>query len=157
MPSLDCLELSFVFWAFLFQIILIVHFALRKWRFDTAMRYGPLVYALSIPAAALSISLFASGKTWSLWLGGLIYLVWAIFGFSVEYIQKIEWRDPPRWAIFGPYIFLYLATVMFYWWPLAPISKPLWFVYAVLFVISTLLNATSHRKRTENTGMDPSS
>jgi hypothetical protein len=156
MPSLDCLEMAFIFWAFLFQVVLIVHFALRKWRFEFAMRYGPLVYALSIPAAVLSISLFASGKTWSLWLGGLIYLVWAIFGYSVEYVQKIQWRDPPRWAIFGPYIFLYLATVMFYWWPLAPISKPLWVVYAILFGISTVLNATSHRKRTDNTGMDPS-
>ena len=32
------LDLLFVFNALLFQVILITHFALRKWRFDTAMR-----------------------------------------------------------------------------------------------------------------------
>jgi hypothetical protein len=63
----------------------------------------------------------------------------------VEYVGEIEWRNPIRWPVFGPYVFLYLATVMFYWWPLALVSKPLWYVYAVLFSASTILNVTSHR------------
>jgi hypothetical protein len=141
----DSLEILFVLTAFLFQIVLIIHFALRKWRFDLAMRHGWIVYALSIPAAAVSILLLLGGMTWSLWLGGFIYLIWAIYGYSVEYIKKIEWRSPIRWSIGGPYVVLYLATVMFYWWPLALINKPLWYGYAVLFIISTLLNVTSHK------------
>jgi hypothetical protein len=145
MFGLDRLEILFVIWAFVFQIILIIHFALRKWRFNTAMRYGPIVYGLGIPAAALSILLLLGGKTWSLWIGGFTYLVWGIYGYSIEYVQKIEWRNPIRWGIFGPYISLYLATIMFYWWPLALFSRPLWYVYAGLFVIATILNATSHK------------
>jgi hypothetical protein len=145
MFGLDRLEILFVIWAFLFQIILIIHFALRKWRFNTAMRYGPIVYGLGIPAAALSILLLLGGKTWSLWIGGFIYLVWGIYGYSIEYVHKIEWRNPIRWGIFGPYISLYLATIMFYWWPLALFNRPLWFVSAGLFVIATILNATSHK------------
>ena len=58
----------FVAAAFLFQILLIVHFALRKWRFDTAMRLGPVVYALGIPSAIVSAMLLLGGKTWSFWL-----------------------------------------------------------------------------------------
>jgi hypothetical protein len=142
---LDSLEVLFVIWAFLFQVILIIHFALRKWRFNIAMRFGPIVYALSIPAAALSLLLLLGGKTWSLWIGGFIYLVWGIYGYSIEYVQKIQWRNPVRWAIFVPYVFLHLGTVMFYWWPLALISRPLWYVYAILFIISVWLNATSHK------------
>jgi len=145
MFGLDDLEILFAVSAFLFQIVLILHFALRKWRFHLAMRYGPIVYALSIPAAALSALLLLGGKTWSLWLGGFIYLIWAIFGYAVEYAKGIEWRNPIRWSIFGPYVFLYLATVMFYWWPLGLVSKPLWYVYAVLFIVSTILNVTSHK------------
>jgi len=145
MFSLDSLEVLFVIWAFLFQIILIIHFALRKWRFDIVMRYGYIVYALSIPAVAISILLLLGGKPWYLWIGGFIYLVWAIYGYWVEYVQKIQWRTPPRWEILVPYVFLYLATVMFYWWPVGLISRPLWYVYAVLFAISTVLNATSHK------------
>jgi hypothetical protein len=138
------MEKLFVFTAFSFQIVLITHFALRKWRFETALRYGPLVYALSIPAAAISLRLLLAGIEWSLWLGGFLYLIFAGFGYTVEYIRKIQWRSPILWPIFGPYIVLYLATVMFYWFPLAQISKPLWYVYAVLYGASTYLNVTSH-------------
>ena len=145
MTGLDKLELLFVCCAFLLQVVLIIHFALRRWRFEIAMRYGWIVYALSLPATAASVRLLLDGKNWSLWLGGFIYLVWTILGYTVEYVRQIRWRNPIRWPIFGPYVFLYLATVMFYWWPLALISRPLWYVYAVLFIISTTLNVTSHR------------
>ena len=146
MFGLENLDALFVTWSFLFQIILIIYFALRKWRFDIAMRYGPIVYALSIPAVAISIILLVGGKMWSLWLGGFIYFAWAVYGYFVDYVRKIQWRDPIRWQVFGPYVFLYLATVMFYWWPLDLIRRPLWYVYAALFSVSTILNATSHKK-----------
>ncbi|RPI82363.1 MAG: hypothetical protein EHM41_18530 [Chloroflexi bacterium] len=152
MSGLESLDILFVIWAFLFQIILIVHFSLRKWYFHIAMRYGPLVYALSIPAAAVSIILLLNDKAWSFWIGGFIYLIWGIFGYWVEFVMKIQWRNPPRWSIFIPYIFLYLATIMFYWWPLALISRPLWNVYAVLFVVCTALNVTSHKQAEDMSG-----
>jgi hypothetical protein len=145
MLGLDDLEVLFVAVAFLFQIVLIVHFALRKWNFDLSRRYGWIVYALSVPAAAASVVLLLGGETWSLWLGGFIYLIWAVYGYTVEYANGIQWRNPIRWPIFGPYVLLYLATVMFYWWPLGLISRPLWYVVAILFILSTALNATSHR------------
>lgn len=145
MFDLDNLEILFVVWAFLFQIVLIIYFALRKRNFDIAMRYGWVVYALSMPAVVVSILLLLGGKAWSLWIGGFIYLIWAIYGYTVEYAKGIQWRNPIRWPIFGPYVFLYLATIMFYWWPLGLISRPLWYVYAVLFIVSTTLNITSHK------------
>jgi hypothetical protein len=145
MSGMGNLETLFVVTAFLFQVLLIVHFALRKWRFDLAIRYGPIVYAASVPAAAVSVFQLLGGEIWSLWLGGFVYLVWGVYGYMVEYVGEIEWSNPIRWPVFGPYVFLYLATVMFYWWPLALVSKPLWYVYAVLFSASTILNVTSHR------------
>ena len=139
-------EILFVVWAFAFQAILIAHFALRKWSFERyTHRYGWLVYAMSIPALAVSVLLLLGGMPWSLWLGGFIYLVWAVFGYLVEYVKGIQWRNPPRWSILGPYVVLYLATIMFYWWPLGLISRPLWYLYGLLFLVSTVLNLTSHR------------
>lgn len=146
MAEFDLFDLLFITTSFLFQFILIVHFALRRWNFKFAIRYGWIVYALSIPAAMISAILLLNGKSWGFWLGGFVYLVWAIYGYLVEYKRKIEWRSPIVWPIFGPYITLYLATVMFYWWPLALLNKRAWYVYAVLFVISTILNVTSHKK-----------
>jgi hypothetical protein len=149
MPILDNLEILFVATAYLFQVVLIVHFGLRKWRFPVVGRYGWIVYALSIPAATVSVALLAGGKDCSLWLGGFLYLVWAIFGFTVEYVRKITgWRNPSQWSILVPYVFLYLATTMFYWWPLGLLYKPLWIMGAALFLISTTLNLTSHHAPT---------
>jgi hypothetical protein len=145
----DSLEVLFVVTAFLFQIALVVHFSLRKWRFDLAMRYGWIVYALSVPAAAVSIVLLLGGVAWWMWLGGFLCLVWAAYGYTVEYVKQIQWRVPIRWQVAGPYLTLYLATEMFFWWPLWPIHRPLWYAQAALYVLSTVLNLTSHRRPVE--------
>ena len=138
-------DLIYTICAFLFQAILIAHFALRRWRFDLAVRHGWIVYALGVSAVAASLVLLLSGKAWSLWLGGFLYLAWGAFGFVIEYVKKIQWRTPIAWPVFGPYLLLYLATSMFYWWPLALIWKPLWYAAAVLFAAGLALNLASHK------------
>lgn len=147
MTGFNIHETIFVVSAVTFQIILIIHFGLRRWRFDLAMKFGPIVYAMSIPAAASSIYQLYSNESWYIWIGGFIYLIWAVFGYYVDYVRKINWRTRLDWPVLGPYITLYLATVMFFWWPLALVSKPHWYVCALLFLVSTFLNITSHRKR----------
>ena len=143
--KLDNLDKLFVVWAFLFQVVLVVHFALRKPFFESyTLKFGWIVYALCIPAAVISVILLRGGKSWSFWLGGFLFLPYAAFGYWVDYVIKIPWRNPLRLSIMLPYVFLYLATVMFYWWPLGLLSRPLWFAYAILFVIATILNIASH-------------
>ena len=143
--SLDKLDKLLVVWAFLFQIILIVHFALRKPFFESyTVKYGWIVYALCIPAVVISVILLLGGKSWSFWLGGFLFLLFAAFGFWVDYVAQIPFRNPLRLSVVFPYVFLYLTTVMFYWWPLGQLSRPLWLAYAILFVIATILNITSH-------------
>jgi len=92
----------------------------------------------------ISIILLQGGKSWSFWLGGFLFLIYAAYGYYIDYVKQIPWRNPLVLSIMFPYVTLYLSTVMFYWWPLAQISRPLWFVYAALFVIGTILNITSH-------------
>lgn len=145
MAKLDGLDRFFIVWTFLFQILLIVHFAIRKPLFESyTVKYGWIVYALCIPAVVISIALMRGGKSWSFWLGGLLFLVFAIFGYWVDYVAQIKFRSPFRPSIALPYVFLYLATMMFYWWPLGILGRPLWFIYGILFAIATFLNITSH-------------
>lgn len=145
MTKLDNLDNLFIVWAFLFQILLIVHFAIRKNLFESyTVKYGWIIYALCIPAVVISIVLLRGGKSWSFWLGGFLFLVFAIFGYWVDYVAQIQFRSPLRLSVVFPYTFLYLATVMFYWWPLGLLNRPLWVLYATLFVIATILNITSH-------------
>ena len=141
----DNLDKLFVSWAFLVQIVLIVHFAVRKPFFESyTVKFGWIVYALCIPAAIISIILLRGGKSWSFWLGGFLFVLFSAFGYWVDYVQQIPWRNPLQLKIMFPYVFLYLSTVMFYWWPVGILSRPLWIVYAVLFIIGTILNVTSH-------------
>jgi hypothetical protein len=143
--KLDHLDKLFVFWAFLFQILLIVHFALRKPFFESyTMKFGWIVYALCIPAVVISIILLRGGKSWSFWLGGFLFLIFAVFGYWIDYVVKTPWRNPLNYSIMFPYVFLYLATVMFYWWPLWRLNRQLWFAYTVLYVMASMLNITSH-------------
>mgnify|MGYP000955486888 FL=1 len=143
---METLDIVFIVCALAYQMVLNIHFAMRKWQFATAMRYGWIVYALSLPAAVASLFMLLGGKPWWMWLAGFLYLIWAGFGYVVEYVRKIEWRDPPRWPVLAPYLALYFATTMFYWFPLARVSKPLWYVAGALFVLSTPLNLLSHQR-----------
>lgn len=135
----------FVFSSFIIQIILLIYFAIRKWNFDLALKWGWVVYALAIPALIVSLVLIRGGKPWFLWFAGFLYLAWAVFGYMVDIARPIEWRSPIFWPAFLPYVLLYMATLMFYWWPLATIQRLFWYIYAGLFIVSTYLNISSHK------------
>ena len=141
----DRFDASFVIFAFFVQVVLLVYFAIRLWRFDTALRIGWIVFALSIPAVILSVVLLLNGKSWFFWIGGFLYAAWAVLGYVVDIARPVSWRNPILWPVFVPYVALYLSAQMFYWWPLGTIDRRLWFVYAALFVVSTVLNISSHR------------
>jgi len=144
MVMLDNYDKLYVGWSFLFQISLILVFAIRKINLDLIHQYGWIFYALGILAVIVSIILLRGGKPFAFWLAGFVFLLWAILGFVVEYVLGINWRSPALWPVLIPYVILYLTTVMFYWWPVGALVRPLWFLYAVFFALSTYLNVTSH-------------
>jgi hypothetical protein len=144
MSGLDRHERLFVSTAFSIQIVLLVFFALRKWRYDTAILYGRIVFLLAVPAVIVSLIILKAGKPWQFWFGGFLFATWAIFAYIVDFASPVAWRSPIYWPVFIPYVLLYASSLMFYWFPLGNIQRPLWFIYAVLFVISTILNISSH-------------
>jgi hypothetical protein len=145
MTGLDPLDTLFVIWAFFLQIVLIIHFAIRKPLYENyTMKYGWLVYALCLPSAVISLVILLGGKSWSFWLGGFLFIAFAAYGYWIDYVKGINWRKPLRKDIMFPYVTLYLGTIMFYWWPLGLLSRQLWIVFGILFVIGSILNLTSH-------------
>jgi len=112
MFGLDNLDTLFVIWAFFLQIILIIHFAVRKRFLESyTLKYGWIVYALCFPALVISLILLLNGKSWSFWLGGLLFLLFSGYGYWVDYIKGINWRNPLRKDIMFPYVTLYLGTI----------------------------------------------
>jgi hypothetical protein len=147
---MDTADIIFIAWSLLVQVALVIHFALRKWAFSAyTMKYGWIVYALACPAVIVSLILLSLGQDFAFWIGGFLFLAWATYGYVTDYVRKVRWRTPIRWSIAGPYLTLYLATVMFYWWPVGIISRALWCVCATLFVAATVLNLASHHPASE--------
>lgn len=141
---LDRFDRLFIITAFSLQAILLVYFIWRKFNFEAALSWGWLVYALALPAVGVSAVLLAAGKSWYFWLGGFLFALWAIFGYIVDIRQVIPWRNPIHPPVFFPYITMYLAAQMFYWWPLGRLARPYWYLYALLFVAASYFNLTSH-------------
>lgn len=145
MSSLDRFDKLFIIWAFILQVLLIAHFAVRKRFFESyTTRWGWVVYGLALPAVIISVILLLNHKPWHLWLGGFLFLAFALFGYWVDYAAHIPFRNPFRPGVALPYVFLYLGSIMFYWWPVGILSRPLWYLYGILFVIGTILNILSH-------------
>lgn len=143
-PMRTPVDRLYVVAAFGIEASLVVFFALRMWAFDTALQVGWIVYALAVPALGISIALIRAGRPASFWFAGVAYAAWAVVGYIVDVANPIDWRQPILWQVFVPYVALYLAAQMFYWWPLGRIDRRLWIVFTVLFVISTVLNIASH-------------
>ena len=90
MENMKKLDALFVGWAFFFQIVLIIHFAIRKRLFESyTLKYGWIVYALAVPAVLVSIILLVGGKSWTFWLGGFLCLLFAGFGYYIDYVKQI--------------------------------------------------------------------
>lgn len=144
LSGLDGYDTVFVIWAFVVQVCLTALFAIRKTNLELILKYGWVFYLLCIPALIVSFLMIRGGKPFSFQLAGFLFLAWAILGTVVEYFCKIEWRSPILWPIFIPYVLLYLGTIMFYWFPVGMLSRPLWYLYAGFFAVGTYLNITSH-------------
>ena len=141
---MDLFDRLFVITAFSLQGALLAYFIWRKIDFGAALRWGWLVYALALPAVVISLILLLAGKSWFLWIGGFLFLAWALFGFNIDILRATPWRNPINPPLFFPYVTLYLAAQMFYWWPLGTLNRSSWYIYAFLFVLSTFFNWTSH-------------
>ncbi len=145
----------FTVFAITSQVILVVFFALRRWRRSFADRYGWIAYAFGLLGLVVGVWLAADGAPWRLFAGPILYAVWAGYGAWVDLFRRIEWRPMAvsvsrraiRWNVLGPYITLYLAAQMFLWWPLWDYWRPGWAVYLVLFVANTVLNIGGHFER----------
>ena len=111
MTGFDTLDILYIVWALFFQIVLVVHFAVRKRFFESyTLKYGWVMYALSIPAVVISVILLLGGKTWSFWLGGFLFLVYAAYGYWVDFVKQIPWRKPQRLPNAFPYVLRSCST-----------------------------------------------
>jgi hypothetical protein len=140
----NVLQTLFALSALLIQTLLALNFAARRWWPHLERRWGWLVYAMSLPGLVLGVLFWVNNQPWYYWLATLLFATWAALGYTVDILRPINWRSPPRWAIFIPYVTLYIAAQFAFWIPLWFIGIGYWVIYAVLYTVSTVLNIASH-------------
>ena len=94
----------------------------------------------------LGILFLAGDQPWYIVAAPLVNSIWAAFGYYVDTYRQIEWRSPPRWPVFIPYVGLFMASQFFFWIPLWYIGLEYWIAYGAMYFINTALNSYSHRK-----------
>ena len=142
----SALQILFVLFAFLIQVLLFFNFAARNWKTSLERKYGWLIYALGILAVILGVLYFLAGQPWYIMAAPFVYALWAALGYYVDIVKQIEWRSPPRWSIFIPYVALFIAAQFFFWIPLWYVDLTLWIIYGVLYFVNMGLNINSHRR-----------
>lgn len=134
----------FVTFAFISQALLIFNFAAIVWRPALQKKWGWIVYASGVIALPLGVLLTASDLPWYFGFACGLFTSWAFFGYSVDILWPVGWRKPIHWSILLPYVILYISTQFAFWTPLWFIWQGYWILYALLYVISTGLNISTH-------------
>jgi hypothetical protein len=142
----NSLQILFIAFAFISQVLLIFNFAAYKRKPDLQKKWGWIVYAFGWLALPLGILLLAGGETWYFWFACVLFSTWAAFGYVVDILRPLNWRDPIVWQIFIPYLVLYLSAQFAFWIPLWFIWPGYWMIYAVLYAVSTVLNISNHSR-----------
>ncbi len=137
-------EIAFAAFGVAGQVLLLCFFAARRWSPPIADRHGWIVYAFAGFGLPLGVWLIVDGQSWRLFVGPLLFALWALVGAIVDLWRPREWRRPPAWNVLVPFAGLYFLAQMFLWWPLWDIERAAWLLFLVLFVPSTLLNIAGH-------------
>ncbi len=146
MSNTDPLLIGYVVFGFAFQSLLTLNFAARNWRPQLERQYGWIIYALGLIALAIGVLMLIDQRVWYFVAAPLSLALWAAYGFRVDVWRPIAWRSPPRWSIFGPYVGLFVASLLLYWASMWAVGVGYWIAFGVMYLLHTALNVYSHRR-----------
>jgi hypothetical protein len=146
----NTLQILFVLFAFAVQIILIADFAARVWKPPLELRWGWLIYTLiGMAALILGVLFVVNRQPWYLAAGPLLLTAWAALGYAVDIWRPVNWRNPPRWSIFVPYVGVYVTALLVMWVSMWFIGLAYWIAFGAMYAVHTGLNVYSHFKSRE--------
>ncbi|MCU0521698.1 MAG: hypothetical protein MUF84_13530, partial [Anaerolineae bacterium] len=129
------LRVGYAVFALALMALLTVNFTARLMGPEFEQRFGWLVYTLLVVGGlTLAIVLTVRHVPTNFVIGPWLLVAWAAFGLIVDPILKIPWRDPPRLAIFIPYVAGYTVTLFGFLFPMWDLGKGWGIAYTVLCV-----------------------
>ncbi|MFX1418166.1 MAG: hypothetical protein ACFE9N_04505 [Promethearchaeota archaeon] len=76
---------------------------------------GIFYILLSIPTIIITIINIIFQREWWFWIFPLLFLIFIIFEFIIDYVKKIEFRNPRNKKILVPYLILYYISIILMW------------------------------------------
>jgi len=76
---------------------------------------GIVYVSLSIPTLILIVLNIFFLREWWFWLFPTIFLIFIGFEVMVDYVKKIEFRNPRKKEILIPYLILYYISIILMW------------------------------------------
>jgi len=147
MITSEMLLALYVGFAFLVQALLVINFTARYWKPELERNYGWIIYALGLPSLILGILMLVDSRPWYFVVPPLLFSVWALVGYRVDVWHPAEWRNPPRWSIFIPYVALFMGSLLLFWFSMWYVDSIYWIAFGLMYVIETILNIYSHRRK----------
>jgi len=97
------------------NIIISSIFVLRVKKSGLERVLGILYIALGIPTLLITILNLHFQREWWFWVYPSIFLIFIVFELVVDYIKKIEFRNPRNIRILVPYLILYYISIILMW------------------------------------------
>jgi len=76
---------------------------------------GFLYVALGIPTLIITIFNIIFQREWWFWVFPSLFLIFIVFELIIDYIKKIEFRNPRNIRILVPYLILYYVSIILMW------------------------------------------
>lgn len=86
-------------------------FIARVYAPSLAPGIGLATQLIGLPAVSVGLTDITRGRADAATIGVLAYGAWAVAAAVVDHVLCIDYRDPPRWTILGPYVALYYAGI----------------------------------------------
>jgi len=97
------------------NIIISSIFVLRVKKPELERVLGILYISLGIPTLIITIFNLYFQREWWYWVYPIIFLIFIVFELIIDYIKKIEFRNPRNNRILVPYLILYYISILLMW------------------------------------------
>jgi len=116
---------------------------------NSAKWFGYVTQLLGVPAFALSWSDISKGQTDLATWGNMGYAVWAFGSVLIDYVFKVEYRDPVKLGIIIPYVTGYYIAIGFQ--SAAQYENGLlpWAIAGTACIVNTAASLYAHKKGTD--------
>jgi hypothetical protein len=103
---------------------------------------GLVIAALAIPATWALLVFRRRRAGWLFFVGPLVFDLFVVLMLVVDYLARVEWRDPVVPVIEVPYLLLFFGSIVLMGLPMYRLDRRRWLVTVTTSVI--LLGSMAH-------------